>query len=136
MILQINMTDSTPIYIQIRNQIVMGIADGKIALSQPLPSVRQLADELGVNMMTVNKAYALLKSEGYIETDRRHGTKVCSKINFSPSFSLKLDNELEMLIAQSRVRGMEKETFLKKCADIFESFESKTQLGAENSHNS
>lgn len=124
MILELSMTDTTPIYIQIRNQIVMGIAEGKIALSQSLPSVRQLADELGINMMTVNKAYALLKSEGYIEIDRRHGAKVASEISANHAFSLKLESELEMLIAQSRVRGVEKEDFLKKCADIFESFES------------
>lgn len=76
MMIQLNMTGSEPLYLQLRNQIVIGIGRGELALGEKLPTIRQLAQETGINAMTINKAYALLKSEGYIEIDRRHGARV------------------------------------------------------------
>ena len=76
MLLQLDFSSDLPIYLQIRNQIVLGIAGGKLAPGERLPTIRALADEAGVNMMTVSKAYQLLKQEGYISTDRRSGAVV------------------------------------------------------------
>lgn len=59
------------IYIQLRNQIVMQIAQEQLHEGDSLPSVRGLAGELGVNMHTVNKAYAMLRQEGYLKLDER-----------------------------------------------------------------
>ena len=70
MILKLNMSSETPIYVQLRNQIVLGIGRGELQLGEGLPTVRQLAQDVGVNTMTVNKAYTALKNEGYIEIDR------------------------------------------------------------------
>ena len=61
---------------QLRNQIIMGIATSVIREGDSLPSVRQLADTVGVNMHTVNKAYTVLKQEGFIQLDRRHGAVI------------------------------------------------------------
>ena len=74
MIIKINMKSEIPIYLQLRNQIVMGIGKGEFEEGELLPTVRQMAADLGINNMTVSKAYQLLKSEGFIETDRRRGT--------------------------------------------------------------
>ena len=46
-----------------------------------LPSVRQLADNIGINMHTVNKAYTVLKQEGYVKVDRRRGVMVAVDID-------------------------------------------------------
>lgn len=73
MLLQLDFSSDLPIYLQIRNQIVLGIASGALVPGERLPTIRTLADEAGVNMMTVSKAYQLLKQEGYIRTDRRSG---------------------------------------------------------------
>lgn len=70
-----------PVFKQIRNQIVMGISDGRLQPGEKLSAVRALADEIGINSMTVNKAYQLLKQEGDIVTDRRNG--VCGGENFA-----------------------------------------------------
>ena len=78
MIIKINMKSETPIYLQLRNEIVKGIGKGEFEIGESLPTVRQMAAELGVNTMTVSKAYQLLKSEGFIVTDRRKGTIVCN----------------------------------------------------------
>ncbi len=76
MILKLDMNSDIPIYQQLRNQIILGIGRGDIKVGQRLPTVRALASEIGINTMTVNKTYAILKSEGFIEIDRRHGAKV------------------------------------------------------------
>lgn len=76
MIISIDFNSNEAIYIQLRNQIIIGIAQAQIKDGESLPSVRQLADELGVNMHTVNKAYALLKDDGYLTLDRRRGAVV------------------------------------------------------------
>lgn len=73
MILEIDFNSDQAIYIQLRNQIVLGIATAKIREGESLPSVRDLAEHIGINMHTVNKAYAILKQEGYLQLDRRRG---------------------------------------------------------------
>ena len=76
MILTLDFSSDLPIYLQIRNAIVTAIARGEYAEGQRLPTVRALAMEAGINIMTVNKAYQLLKQQGYIITDRRNGAMV------------------------------------------------------------
>ena len=66
MILKIDFDSDIPIYVQIKNQIIEGIAKGEIDKGEELPSVRALAEDIGINMHTVNKAYNMLKDEGYI----------------------------------------------------------------------
>ena len=75
MIIELDMSSSTPIYVQLRNQIVKGIGKGELKTGEKLPTVRQLASDAGVNTMTVNKAYQILKNEGFIRTDRRLGAR-------------------------------------------------------------
>ena len=70
MIIELDMSSSTPIYVQLRNQIVKGIGKGELKTGEKLPTVRQLASDAGVNTMTVNKAYQILKNEGFIRTDK------------------------------------------------------------------
>ena len=65
MIIELDMSSSTPIYVQLRNQIVKGIGKGELKTGEKLPTVRQLASDAGVNTMTVNKAYQILKNEGF-----------------------------------------------------------------------
>ena len=76
MILKIDFNSEEAIYIQLRNQIVIGIATSQIEEGQSLPSVRQLADHMGINMHTVNKAYSVLKQDGFVKLDRRKGAYV------------------------------------------------------------
>ena len=73
MIVEIDFNSPEAIYIQLKNHIVVAIAQDKLKDGQSLPSVRQMADSLGVNMHTVNKAYSILRQEGYLKLDRRKG---------------------------------------------------------------
>lgn len=76
MLLTVNLESSQPIYIQIRNSIVEGIANGMLKDGDPLPSVRVMATELGVNLHTVNKAYQMLRMEGFVKVYRKKGTVI------------------------------------------------------------
>lgn len=119
MIIELDMNSSTPIYVQLRNQIVMGIGRGELKLGESLPTVRQLAQDIGVNTMTVNKAYQILKTEGYIKIDRRHGAIVSDNIDMDIVFREKLANELELLLAEAAINGMDKNDFLSMCNEIY-----------------
>lgn len=119
MIIELDMNSSTPIYVQLRNQIVMGIGRGELKLGESLPTVRQLAQDIGVNTMSVNKAYQILKTEGYIKIDRRHGAIVSDNIDMDIVFREKLENELELLLAEAAINGMDKRDFLSMCNEIY-----------------
>ncbi len=119
MIIELDMNSSTPIYVQLRNQIVMGIGRGELKLGESLPTVRQLAQDIGVNTMTVNKAYQILKTEGYIKIDRRHGAIVSDNIDMDIVFREKLENELELFLAEAAINGMDKNDFLSMCNEIY-----------------
>ncbi|MDR1765301.1 MAG: GntR family transcriptional regulator [Lachnospiraceae bacterium] len=81
MILEIDFNSDEAIYIQIRNQIIMGIATEQIKEGDSLPSVRALADHIGINMHTVNKAYTVLRQEGFVKLDRRRGAVIALDLN-------------------------------------------------------
>lgn len=76
MIVTIDYNSDEAFYIQLRNQIIIGIANSEIREGDNLPSVRDLADDIGINMHTVNKAYTILKQEGYVKLDRRRGAVI------------------------------------------------------------
>ena len=127
MIIKINTKSETPIYLQLRNEIVKGIGKGEFEIGESLPTVRQMAAELGVNTMTVSKAYQLLKSEGFIETDRRKETIVCNpqsdENELGGEFQEKLADELELLSAEASIQGMEQEDFMELCRKAFQRME-------------
>lgn len=81
MFIEIDFNSDQAIYMQLRDQIIMGIASSRFQEGDMLPSVRQLADHIGINMHTVNKAYTVLKQEGYVKVDRRRGVMVAVDID-------------------------------------------------------
>jgi len=108
MVIRIDEFSDVPIYLQIRNQIVMGISDGKLTAGEQLPTVRALAMEMGVNTMTVSKAYQLLKTEGYILTDRKNGARVRYEIEQRGRISDADKNELKRIVSEARLSGVTK----------------------------
>ncbi|MBO5986330.1 MAG: GntR family transcriptional regulator [Lachnospiraceae bacterium] len=108
MIIRINELSDVPIYMQIRNQIVMGISGGELAAGEQLPTVRALALEMGINTMTVSKAYQLLKTEGYIMTDRKNGARVRMEIKQQASITEANKTELRRIVSEARISGVPK----------------------------
>lgn len=119
MIFTLDMSSQVPIYQQLRNQIVLGIGKGQLQQGESLPTVRQLAEDIGVNNMTVNKAYQMLKAEGYIEIDRRHGAKVASQVRDSEAFDLYLQDKMELAAAEAKAHGVDLQSYMKICEKAF-----------------
>ena len=67
----------TPLFDQLRTQIIDGIRDGRLAAGVRLPTVRELAARLGLAVNTVARTYRELETSGMVETRRRLGTFVC-----------------------------------------------------------
>lgn len=81
MVIEIDFNSDEAIYVQLMNQIIMGIATSRLQEGDTLPSVRQLADTIGINMHTVNKAYSLLRQEGFVTIDRRRGAIIALDVD-------------------------------------------------------
>ncbi|MFO0930013.1 MAG: GntR family transcriptional regulator [Gemmataceae bacterium] len=77
---QIHPSSGVPIYRQLMDQVAALVASGRLRPGDLLPSVRQLAEALEVNMMTVSKAYAQLEKDGLVERDRGIGMRVKARV--------------------------------------------------------
>lgn len=119
MILEIDPHSEEPIYLQLRKQIIIGIAQGELKPGEQLPTVRQFADELGVNTMTVSKGYQQLREEGYLITDRRKGTLVAPLPVSSKKTSVE---NLTLLLAELYLSEPNEKAVQKKVQKILTSF--------------
>ncbi len=115
MVISIRDGSDIPIYQQIRNQIVLGISDGRLQPGEQLPTVRALAEEIGINTMTVSKAYQILKAEGYIITDRRSGARVQSAFRRQGEMTAENKELLKKIISEAKISGMSWEAFFQVC---------------------
>ena len=123
MILDLDFNSDIPIYTQIREQIIKSIAKGDLKINESLPSVRNMAEEIGVNLHTVNKSYNLLKDEGYINIDRRKGAIVKELPLAKADDNIrKIESMLDLLVAESYLLGMSKEEFLDYSSKLFDEY--------------
>ena len=108
MFFTIDSDSSEAIYMQLYNQIIFCIATEQLKTGESLPSVRQLADEIGINMHTVNKTYALLREEGYIRIDRRRGAVIDVDMNHLMALQ-EIRKPLQLVIARALCRNVSSE---------------------------
>ncbi|MFP4547766.1 MAG: GntR family transcriptional regulator [Fidelibacterota bacterium] len=124
MFLKIQFENDTPIYEQLQNQIVQGIASGQLKEGESLPSVRQLATDLGINLHTVNKTYNLLKNEGFLVVHRRKNVIVNSYEKMHQYRSLsKLKEHLYPILAGAACRGVTRNKMTEIVHSIYNDFE-------------
>ena len=129
MILKIDFDSEIPIYIQIKNQIIGGIAIGNLEEGEELPSVRGLAEDIGVNMHTVNKAYSILKDEGYLKIDRRKGAFISLDLRASQEkFEDELKYNLSYYMAECFNRGIDKNKIKDEIEKLFGQFQGGREL--------
>ncbi|WP_296142885.1 GntR family transcriptional regulator [uncultured Anaerococcus sp.] len=77
--IQINNSSDDPIYLQIKNQIKAQIISGHLDVDQQLPSIRFLAKELRISMLTAKRAYDELEADGFINSVQGKGNFVASQ---------------------------------------------------------
>jgi len=117
MLLEIDFNSNSPIYKQIRDQIIIGIAEGLLKKDENLPSVRQLSTRLGINMHTVNKAYKMLEQEGWIGINKKRGTFINTQFGGNKDVFLeKFEENIKPLLAEAEILNIKKETVL-ECID-------------------
>ena len=121
MIIEIDFNSYEALYLQLRNQIIMGIATAQFHEGDSLPSVRQLADSIGINMHTVNKAYTVLKQEGYVKVDRRRGEVIAIDIDRMRTLE-ELKKELQVILAKSTCKNISKEEIHGLIEEIYEDY--------------
>ncbi len=122
MLIQIDFDSEEAIYIQLRNQIVMGIATNQYQEGQSLPSVRQLAESIGINMHTVNKAYHVLRQEGFIRLDRRNGAVIFLDADKSQAVR-ELQETLRVVLAKAVCKDISREEVHQAVERIFDEYE-------------
>src|SRR5215813_10384032 len=106
----ISQSDKRPMYIQIMEQIKRRVAVGDWTEGQPIPSIRQLAVDLQVSVITVKRAYLELEREGVIVTQQGKGSRVASSRGLGIKLQEKeLQKHLEQAIRLSALLGLDHE---------------------------
>lgn len=121
MFVEIDFNSDEAIYIQLRNQIIVGIATDQIREGDPLPSVRQLAENIGINMHTVNKAYSVLKHEGFVKLDRRKGAVIALDVDRLQALE-EMRRDLSVVLAKAACKGISRAEVHELVDSIFNDF--------------
>lgn len=121
MIIEIDFNSNEAIYTQLMNQIILGIATSRLQEGDPLPSVRQLAETVGINMHTVNKAYSLLRQEGFVTIDRRRGAVIAIDADKIKAME-EMKQDLVVALARGCCRNVTKEDVHRLIDEIFEEY--------------
>lgn len=121
MLIELDFSSQKPIYEQLYEQIILSIAKGTLKSGDSLPAVRTLAEEIGINLHTVNKTYNLLKDEGYLSIDRRKGAIVNNlPITAKSECEKELLDQLALLVAKAHLTGFKQDYFISTCNHYFE----------------
>lgn len=121
MIIEIDFNSDEAIYMQLRNRIIMGIATSELREGDSLPSVRNLADHIGINMHTVNKAYTVLKQEGFIQLDRRRGAVIAVDIDKLQALE-DMKQNLRIILAKGICKNITEEEVHALVGEIFDEY--------------
>ncbi len=122
MLIEIDFQSGEAIYMQLRNQIILGIATAVIQEGDVLPSVRQLAEDIGINMHTVNKAYAVLRQEGFVTIDRRKGAVISLDVDKAKALA-EMREQLSVILAKGCCKNISRAEVHKLVDDIFKDFQ-------------
>jgi len=119
MVIKIDFQSDEALYIQLRNQIILGIATSRIQEGDELPSVRQLAEDIGINMHTVNKAYTVLRQEGFLTIDRRRGAVIALDVDKLKALE-EMRKNLRVILAKGRCKNISRQEVHDLVDEIFE----------------
>ena len=117
----ISNSSAVPLYEQIQNQIKSQILSGDLCRDQLLPSIRSLAKELKVSIITTKRAYEELEKEGYIVTVVGKGSYVCSQNTerLKEAALFEMESKLEEIILGAKKMGVREEEFIEIIKNIY-----------------
>ena len=112
MILEVDFNSEEALYIQLRNQIIVGIATNRLKEGESLPSVRQLAESIGINM---------LKQEGFVKVDRRRGAVIAIDADRISDLE-QMRESLRVILARASCRNISREEVHALIDEIYEEY--------------
>lgn len=114
--MNIHITNSSddPIYLQIKNQIKFAILNGELGADEPLPSIRVLAKELRVSVITTKRAYDELEKDGFIHSVQGKGSFVAPQNQdlVRESFLRKIEENLTAVLDYAKILGLSREDLI------------------------
>lgn len=125
MIIVVDIDSDVPIYQQIRDRVVEGIAGGQLNAGDPLPSTRQLASDLSINFHTVNKGYEALRSERLLRLNRKSGAVIQRDPASGPPVPGYIDDwsaRMRTLLSEAIAHGMGTAEVVDQCRQIVAGF--------------
>ena len=121
LLIEVDFNSDEALYVQLQNQIIVGIAMNTIQEGDTLPSVRRLAETIGINMHTVNKAYSILKQEGFIQLDKRRGAVIALDADEARAL-LEMEAQLKILLAKGCCKNISREEVHALVDEIFDEY--------------
>lgn len=124
MLIELDFESDIPIYEQLKNEIIVGMAKGELLPGERLPSVRNLASDIGINLHTVNKAYKQLQQEGFLLIHRQRGVVVnpdgppIADKQYMKAYT----KTIQPLMAEAMCRGVSKDELLNLFTTIYNEF--------------
>ncbi len=128
MLIEIDFQSDEAIYMQLRNQIIFGIATSTLQEGDTLPSVRQLAGDIGINMHTVNKAYSVLRQEGFVTIDRRRGAVVALDANKAQAME-ETRQRLKVLLAKGICKNISRQEVHEMVDEFYDNYGRQEEQG-------
>ena len=124
MLLTLDLTSEIPLYQQLHDRIIEAIAAGQLTPEVPLPPSRQLASDFGINFHTVNKAYDLLRQEGFVQRTRKRGTFVLAghQVAAARRYPPDWDQRARTLLADATAQGIPPDEIIRRCQQILATF--------------
>ena len=119
--IHIDFQSDEALYLQLYHQLILGIATSQLREGDVLPSVRLMADSIGINMHTVNKAYSLLRQDGLLSMDNRRGAVI--RIDADHLRALQeLSLQLQKVLARCVCRHVSREEVHEMVDGIFDAW--------------
>ena len=116
MVIKIDFQSEEALYMQLRNQIILGIATSVIQEGDPVPS------DIGINMHTVNKAYSLLRQEGFLTIDRRKGAVIALDVDKMEAIN-EIKKNLRVILAKAHCKNISADEVHELVDEIFSEYE-------------
>ncbi len=121
MIFEIDFNSTEAFYMQLRDQIILGIATRAFSEGEALPSVRKLSEDIGINMHTVNKAYTVLRDEGFVKVDKRRGVVIAVDADRIRDIE-RFRKELSIILARAACKGIGREEIHMLIDEIYDEY--------------
>jgi len=126
MIIRVNPSSSIPVYRQVADAVRVHLVSRRLAPGDQLPTVRELAADLGVNFNTIAAAYRILAEEGWLDLKRRKGATVKERLaprKPSPKVARDFGQHLRELLAGVEAAGIGREEIARKLRSVVRELE-------------